>query len=372
MITNFRLGITYCIVQAIFFAACDSATVTYPVRKEIIETVYASGIIVPKDEHWLSCEANGRIVKKFVGEGDTVTKGQILYAIADDVAQRQYAAAKSDYNSIRYNLSKESPVLNELVLVLNTTTLKFQTDSLNYIRWKNLWEQNIGTKSNLEKMHMLCLASKNEMLAAREKYASAKNELRNSAANAGGRLSAAGREVANMYIRSDCDGVVYKITKENGEFVSAGEKVVLVGDAHESLIRLQVDQQDIRKVKRGQTALIRLDAIAGTIYEANITFIAPSMNEKEQTFRIEACAGQMPPHRFLHSAVEANIIVDRKKEALIIPRIALDGNDSCWIKDKGRKRKIELTTGLTTFNEVEVLSGLTEKTAVVIRNANVR
>jgi HlyD family secretion protein len=61
--------------------SCDEPSITYPERKDIIETVYASGKIVPVDEHWLSAQSKGLIVDKLVEAGDTIERGQILYII---------------------------------------------------------------------------------------------------------------------------------------------------------------------------------------------------------------------------------------------------------------------------------------------------
>ena len=57
---------------------CNHTPVIYPERKNIIETVYASGKIISADEFNLAALSNGTIVKKLVRDGDTVQKGQLL------------------------------------------------------------------------------------------------------------------------------------------------------------------------------------------------------------------------------------------------------------------------------------------------------
>jgi len=61
--------------------SCDSADVVYPNRKTLIESVYASGKIIAKNEHHIEAMNNGTVLQKLVEAGDTVKKGQLLYIV---------------------------------------------------------------------------------------------------------------------------------------------------------------------------------------------------------------------------------------------------------------------------------------------------
>lgn len=350
----------------LLFLSCKRAQTVYPVKKDIVETVYASGSIVPGNEHWLSAMAGGQIVKKSVKEGDTVKRGQILYVISDEVAQLRYEAALSDYNTSVLNTSDRSPVLNQVSIELRSAIVRLQEDSVNYFRWKNLWDHNIGTRSNLDRTYAAYQLSRNEVQALREKYTSVSNELRSARKNSADRLGSSRKELSNIYVRSDCDCVVYEVLKEEGESVSMGEKILSLGEGNEPEVKLLVDQEDIAKIKTGQMVLFRQDALPDSIYEGTIMHIAPAMLKADQAFSVDARFYDAGRSAFMQSAVEANIIVGRKDQALVLPRSAMAGSDSCWVEENGKAKKIRVQTGISTLDEVEVLSGLNEQTSVVI------
>ncbi len=69
---------------------------------------------------------------------------------------------------------------------------------------------------------------------------------------------------------------------------------------------------------------------------------------------------------FIHYPVEANVIVHNQPNALVLPRNAVDSEDSVWTEQNGRRQKIKVRTGITTTDYVEILDGVDEKTKVII------
>lgn len=355
-------------VVALSWWGCKNTPEIYPERKDIIEAVYASGKIVSVNEFKLSALSNGTIIKKLVKDGDTVQKGQLLYVISNEGAKERYDAALNNYNVAAANLSQRSPLLSDLELTLQNATMKCSNDSITYHRYKNLWAQDIGTKSNLDNVYTSYQVSLNQKKIAEQKYYSVLNDLKISHSNARSQLTAAGKDLKEYFIRSDRNGVIYQTFKEAGEAVYINEIVALIGEQRKQLIRLAVDQQDINKIQIGQQVLLQTDITGDTIYEAMISYIYPVMNEQDQTFRVDANFAKQSPSSFIHSSVEANIIVQKKKNALVLPRNALVANDSIWIQQNGNKKKMGIKAGITTLDYVEIIAGVDEKTAVLLVN----
>lgn len=348
------------------WCACTHSPVIYPERKEIIEAVYASGKVVPENEYKLSAQSNGTIVKKLVRDGDSVRRGELIYLISNNAARERFTAALKTYNIARSNLADHSPLLNDLKLSLENAALKFRNDSINYLRWKNLWDQKIGTKSNLDNAWSNYQVSYNQKKMAALKYHAALNDITISHSNALSQLAAARNDLKDYYIRSDRDGVVYQTFKEAGESVYNNEVVALLGEPGQRNIRLAVDQQDINKIRLGQPVLLQSDVTGAKIYEATVTYIFPVMNEIDQTFRVDAQFSTLPEELFIHSSIEANIIVQKKSNALVIPRAAITGKDSVWVRLHGKQKKIGVRTGIATLDYVEILSGIDENTAILL------
>ena len=69
-------------------ASCKNETTVQPQRKNIIETVYASGSIIPLNEYTSFALANGIVIEKRVTDGDIVSKGGIIYVILNEAQFR--------------------------------------------------------------------------------------------------------------------------------------------------------------------------------------------------------------------------------------------------------------------------------------------
>lgn len=361
---KFLAGVIFILTAA--GAGCKDTTVIYPQKKNIIETVYASGKIISANEFNLAALSNGTIVKKLVRDGDTVQKGQLLYVVSSEGANERYDAALKTYHVATVNLSESSPLLNDLKLSMENASIKCSEDSSTYHRYKALWAQDIGTRSNLDHVYINYQVSLNQKRIAEQKYYSALNELKVSKSNARSQLAEAGRYLQEYFIRSDRNGVVYQTFKEAGETVRANEVVALVGESNSQVIRMAVDQQDIGKIKIGQQVLLQSDVSGKTIYEAEVSKIYSVMNEQDQTFRVDALFTGQPALGFIHSSIEANIIIQKKDNVLVLPRTALVGSDSVWIGSDKTKKKAAIRTGISTLEYVEIMAGLNEKTPVLV------
>ena len=157
-------------------------------------------------------------------------------------------------------------------------------------------------------------------------------------------------------IRSQIDGRVYSILKEQGEIVNTQSPLLVIGDAKNFIVELQVDESDIAQIKVGQKLLMTLDSYKGEVFEAKVDKINPIMNEKTRTFTVEASFVTKPTALYPNLTAEANIILNKKENVLTIPRTYLI-DDSFVLLENNEKRKVE--TGLKDYQKVEILRGLT-------------
>lgn len=64
--------------------------------------------------------------------------------------------------------------------------------------------------------------------------------------------------------------------------------------------------------------------------------------------------------------MEANIIVQRKDNALVIPKAALSGKNKIRIVKNGDEQDVQIDIGLQTLEELEVLSGIDSTDVLVM------
>jgi multidrug efflux pump subunit AcrA (membrane-fusion protein) len=85
------------------------------------------------------------------------------------------------------------------------------------------------------------------------------------------------------------------------------------------------------------------------------------MNERSRTFLVEAEFVNQPPVLYPNTTFEANILIQSKQNALLIPRDFLF-NEQFVYNEEGKKIKVK--TGLKDYRKVEILSGIDVNTVI--------
>jgi HlyD family secretion protein len=343
-----------------FFSCTKKTEKTNPVIENITSSVYASGVIKTKNQYQVFSTVNGLIKEIFVTEGDVVIKGAPLMKVVNETAQLNSENAKlaSDYAAVNSNLDK----LNELKINIAQAKNKMDNDMSLQQRQRNLWLQNIGTQNELEQRELSYKNSSNTYQAAILRYNELKKQLDFSAQQSQKNLQISTVIAKDFTIKSGTNGKVYTILKEPGEMVNTQSPIAIIGDADDFLLELQVDEYDIASIRMGQKIFIKLDSYREKVFEAVVTKINPIMNEKSKSFTVEANFISKPAILYPNLTTEANIIIETKEKALLIPRNYLvDG--AFVIMENKEKRKV--VTGLKDYQKIEILSGLNAKDIIL-------
>ena len=329
-----------------------------PQVKPLIEAVYASGFVVSKDEYQLFAQVEGFLSEKLVEEGDIVKRGDPLFVLESGQQTARYKIARETYQLAAKNFSNDSPVLRELNAAMETARTKMSFDSLNFIRYSNLLKTNATSKSEYDRIKLLYENSRNEFILQKSRYAKTKNQLELELQNAKNQLAISSDESGRYTVRSEVDGVVFMTAKEKGELVRRNEMIAVVGKRNAFYLELNVDELDVQRVKEGQEVLARIDAYPDKVFNAVISKVYPMVDRRQQSVTVEAELKEPLPGGFSGLALEANIIVRKKDLAVVIPKSKLLPGDSVLIRSDDGVKKVKVTTGIETLDEVEIMEGL--------------
>ena len=355
------------LLTCFFLASCNNDTTEVkPQLKQITEAVYASGYILPEDEYQVYSLAEGYLAKKLVREGSVVEINEPLFIIQGPQQDIRYQNAVSVYEIAKENYGGNSPFLKEAKTALEISRNKLENDSINYFRFKNLWETNATSKMELDRAALAYDLSKNEYEARRQQFEKLKNQLYLELKNAQSQLDITLEDKNNKVIKSNISAMVYQTYKEEGELVRRGEPLALLGKKDNMYLQLSVDELDINKIKVGQQILVKADVYGDKVFNAKVTKIYPMFNRREQSFRVDAAFNDTLPDNYVGLSVEANIIIAQKENALVVPRELLLDKDSIYISQNGNEQKIKLTKGMETLEYVEVL-GVDKNTTIIIK-----
>jgi multidrug resistance efflux pump len=340
----------------------EKYTATY---KKINEAVYASGRVVAKNEYKIFSLVEGILAKKIMKEGAKITEGEPLFIIeADQQNSRTYNATEI-YAIAQKNYQQNSPILLEITASIENARNKMLNDSLNFQRFKNLLEQNATSRLEFDKAKLNYQNAKNDFLAQKNRYEKTRNQLLVDLQNAENQYKINQKDLTNYVIKSNTNGILYKTFKEEGELVKRGENIAIVGAENNSYIQLDIDEIDINKIKIGQNVILKTDLYPNQIFKAKITKIYQMMNEKEQNFRVDAEFSENYNLNFVGITIEANILIQTKEKALVVPKSLIVNQDSIWIEKNNKIEKVKIKKGIENYDWVEILDGLDEKTILI-------
>jgi len=347
-------------LSIILIGCKDKREKTSPVVKTITESVYASGSVKSNQQYQILAGVNGKIEKIFVVEGEEVEAGTKLFSMRNDI--QQYSENNAKLNAENASLNTNQSRLVEAEQQVNWQFNKMKLDSSLYQRQLALYKQQVGTQVELEQKELNYQNAKTAYLSAKVRRDELAKLIKLQAKQSANNLKITQQQVSDFEVKSLFKGTIYQINKKVGEVVTAQTPIGLIGDSRLFTLEMQVDENDIFKIGLNQDVLITMDSYKGKVFKAIINRISPIMNDKNKTFLVEAAFTDGPPKVYPNITFEANILVQRKENALLIPRNYLL-NDSLVLKENGEQ--VSVQTGLKDLQMVEILSGISASDVLV-------
>ncbi len=238
------------------------------VNRTIIETVNASGKVYPEVEVKVSPDISGEITELYVNEGDTVKKGQVLARIYADIYSTQRDQVAAGVNQAKAQLSNSNANLVGLKAVLDNAKAV-------YDRQKKLVDDKVISRSEFEQ-------SQQAYLSAQASYNAAKEGLKSGEANIQGaqaQLNKADKDMSRTVITAPMDGLISLMSVKKGERVAGnsfnvGTEMMRISDMRSIEVRVDVGENDIPKVKIGDTAIVEVDAYTSRKFKGVVYKIA--------------------------------------------------------------------------------------------------
>ncbi len=331
-----------------------------PQLKNLTESVYSSVTIQPDSLYQGYAIVSGILDKNLVEEGDEVNVNDPLLQIVNNTPLLNSENAKLSLELAQENYKGSAAILSGIKEEIEAAQLKFKNDSINFLRQKNLWNQNIGSKAEYDAKKLNYELSKNNLGLLQNKYNQTKNQLNTSLKQASNNYQAAIINTKDFTVKSKINGKVYALFKEPGEIVNSMEPLASIGSSNVFVVEMLVDEVDIVKLQKNQDVLITLDAYNGELFHAKVSKIFPKKDERNQTFKVEALFINAPKVLYPGLSGEANIIISQKENVLVIPKSYLIDTN----KVKTQNGLVTIQIGLENMELVEVISGITEDTYI--------
>lgn len=344
----------------------EPVTVGRPVTGSIVERIPANGKIHPVTEVKISPDVSGEIIELNVEEGDRVGKGDLVIKIKQDVyiSLRDRAAATLNATRAQYQQQKAS----------------FTQAEQNHQRNKRLYEQRAISLQEFQ-------TSTAEYEMAREQLNAAEYNIESAVAS----LDEAEENLTKTVIYSPIDGIVSSLSVEKGERVvgtsqMAGTEMLRIADFGMMEVLVDVNENDIIRISKGDTADIEVDAYPGRVFKGIVTQIANSAKNLGSTstaltdvtnFEVKVrilhdsyadllSADPIPFRPGMSASVE--IETERRDGVTTVPLQSVSPDGCIYVLDRSTStvRKVPVVTGIQDIGNIEVVSGLDPADSVEI------
>lgn len=239
-------------------------------KRTIVESVSASGSIYPEVEIKISPDISGEITELNVEEGDSVKKGDVLARVFADIYALQRDEAASQVNRSQATVANSNAAMEALRASLDQAKQA-------YDRNKTLYDQKIISKAELEQFETTYRSAQANYNAAKENIRSLQAEVQTTQAG----LTKANKDLSRTVLVAPMNGVISSLKVKKGERVAGnsfniGTEMMTVADMSVLEVRVNVGENDIVKVKQGDSADIEVDAYNNRKFKGIVTKIANS------------------------------------------------------------------------------------------------
>jgi HlyD family secretion protein len=387
-------------------------------RSTIVEKVSASGKIQPEVEVKLSPDVSGEIVGLYIAEGDSVVAGQKLLKIRPDNYESLLARAEAQLNSMKANFEQSKAVLAQ-------SEARLQKAKVDYDRNVKLHNDKVISDADFDQFASTYNVAKQDLESAKANVKASNFNVKSSEAA----LKEARTNLTKTTIYAPQSGIVSKLNVELGERVvgtsqMAGTEMLRIANLNNMEVRVNVNENDITRVSLGDTVSIDVDAFSaserkfkGVVYEiassanssgTGTTVSTDAVTEFEVKIRVlrssyaDLIKGKLsyPLKPGMTAAVE--ILTDKKVNVLSVPLAAVTTRDVSkvekgeasdekrdekqetgdenkqgvksrkdsvkevvFVNEKGKAKMVEIKTGISDFENIEVVAGLKEGQEII-------
>lgn len=318
----------------------DSATVVDVVaiaRGSIDSRLQLTGKLINDRTVVLTALLDGEIMAIRAREGDVVEAGSVL--------------AELDSRQVKALLDKASA---ELILQQQALEAAVR----NYERTKLLFSVENTSEQALDDSLDAKLAAEASVKAAQATLTL--NQLR----------------LDNALIRSPYDGTVIQQSAETGQWLEAGQALFTVVATEGMVIEAPVNATDWPRLSVGLKVELSSEVDSEARWTSTLDWIAPTVTDNETEGKVVAVRfppGEHAPSLLLGQEIDVDLSLQRIDDVLVVPFQALQeeasGQFMAFVLQGEYAQQRNVTIGLSSLEEAEVIDGLEEGDQLIIPGA---
>lgn len=290
--------------------------VVLPKLEALGTTLETDGIFFPAKEMFVISETAGRVLEVYKNKGEWVDEGNLIAKVDDELLRIELEATEANLAKLRKD----------------------------EVRVGNLIEGDAVAKNKIEDVQLGIMAAEAKQKALK-------------------------KQIANTSIKAPMSGTLGLRFIERGSVIGPGIQVAQITNLEKLFLMVKATERDVLGIRKGQTVSVKPDVYPDTSIPGKVTNIGlRADNTFNYDVEIEVVNPKNNPMRAgMHA--KAVFTFNENRKGLTLPRKAISGSlqaakvfvvldSTCSLRP--------LTLGAVYGDNVEVLSGLSEKDRVVV------
>ena len=325
--------------------AAIKVSVIRPVPMTFEDVAGFVGSVEPEEKAKVISKVGSSVtaLEVYVDVGDQVKKGQLLAELDPSLNQRQIEEARAAVAQAKAAVAQAES--------------RLQTAERDYARYKGLFEEEVISRQEMDQVENQYEVEKAGLDLAREQIRQAEARLR--------QLQTV-REYHNVV--SPVEGVIAERFFDPGDTIAAGGELFIISKQERVKIKGTVTESVYPKIRLGQKATVKVDALGDYSKDASVSRISPVLDEKTRSAVVEVLlesGGMLKPGMFARVDLALG-----EHEGLGIEREALKQLPGtaewyCFVVSDGKARQRFVKIGATSGNMVEITEGLEEGEQII-------
>ena len=352
-------------------------------RNSIEQHLVASGRVWVPTRVQVAAQIPGRVVAVVVKEGQRVKRGDLLIQLDDAEAQATVVESNVAVDQAGARVDQ----LRRVGAVVANEDLRQAVTNLDHARTDldrtaHLAASGVVPPVDLENARLPVALARAQQNAAEAKQLSAapmgadSRILRTSLLQAQAQRAASKVRLAQTKILAPQDGLVLERNVEPGDVVQPSRILLVLAAGQESMqLTFEADERNIGMIHLGQKARVSADAYPQQVFDANVNYVAPSIDPARGSVEIRLALAVAPTFLKPDMTVSVDLMVAAKAGVLTLPSDAVHGAASTkpWLfaveNDRIVHKDVEL--GIRGEGSVEIVSGLREGLEVALPDSRV-
>lgn len=274
------------------------------------------GTFDPIRQNLIGSDAQGKIIRLNIEEGDKVSKGQVIAKIDDEMLQLQ----------------------------LQNAEVALEGQKNDDSRYSNLAKDNVVSGMQVEKTKLGVRSAEIQLKQVQ-------------------------KQLRSTNIAAPFSGVITKKLVDLGSVIGSGTPLVEITDISSLKLTVSVPERDILKFKLNDKVVVKADIYGDRSFTGKVTYISVQA-DKSHNFKVQIEVKN--DKRDLMAGMYGSVSLQNSQSvtALAIPRKALVGSSKkpqVYVIRNGKAVLTSFNAGTSDGEYIEVIDGLTKSDRIVIK-----